>query len=123
MRRNGKKSMPDIGTEQQIGTRVAEAREYLELSLVELAEMVGANPADIEAIEAGQTQVSATMLTEIGKALGRGIEFFTGDVSAQKAAQRAEFLARAAETLSDQDMGELQRFATYLRSRSESFAA
>lgn len=115
--------MPNNATEQHIGARVREVREYLELSTAELAEMVGLDQAEIEAIESGQTQVSAAMLTEIGKALGRGIEFFTGGVPVQKAADRTEFLARAAETLSDQDLGELQRFATYLRSRSESAAA
>ncbi|QEH79839.1 helix-turn-helix transcriptional regulator [Sphingomonas sp. C8-2] len=115
--------MPKIATEQHIAARVTEAREYLELSTNELAEMIGVTPGEIEAIEAGTTQVSAAQLSEIAKALGRGIEFFTADVSAQKASERTEFLARAAETLSDQDMGELQRFATYLRSRSESAAA
>jgi transcriptional regulator with XRE-family HTH domain len=115
--------MPDNATEQHIGARVMEAREYLELSTAELAEMVGLDFGEIEAIEAGQVQVSAAMLSEIGKAVGRGIQFFTGDVPVEKAAERTEFLARAAETLSDQDMGELQRFATYLRSRSESAAA
>ncbi|MEC3912596.1 helix-turn-helix transcriptional regulator [Sphingobium sp. CR2-8] len=112
--------MPNIATERHIAARVTEAREYLELSADELAEMIGVAPDEIEAIEAGTTQVSATQLSEIAKALGRGIEFFTTGVSAQKASERTEFLARAAETLSDQDMGELQRFATYLRSRSES---
>ncbi|KRA82554.1 helix-turn-helix domain-containing protein [Altererythrobacter sp. Root672] len=115
--------MPNDATEQHIGARVTEAREYLELSTAELADMVGVETAEIEVIEAGQAQVSAAMLAEIGTALGRGIEFFTCDVPVQKAAERTEFLARAAETLSDQDMGELQRFATYLRFRSESAAA
>ena len=115
--------MPSNATDQHIGARVTEAREYLELATTELAEMIGVASAEIEAIEAGQTQVSAAQLAEIGKALGRGIEFFTGEVPVQMAAERTEFLARAAETLSDQDMGELQRFTTYLRSRSESAVA
>jgi len=115
--------MPNTATEQRIAARVTEAREYLELSYDELAEMVGVEASEIQAIEAGDEQVSAALLAEIAKALGRGIEFFTADVPVQKAAERTEFLARAAETLSDQDMGELQRFATYLKSRSESAAA
>jgi transcriptional regulator with XRE-family HTH domain len=123
MKRSERKSMPNIATEQHIATRVGEAREYLELSCDELAEMVGVVAGEIETIEAGQVPVSAALLTDIAKALGRGIEFFTGDVSIEKAVERTQFLARAAETLSDQDMGELQRFATYLRSRSESAAA
>jgi transcriptional regulator with XRE-family HTH domain len=112
--------MPSTATEQHIAARVTEAREYLELSCEELAEMVGVEALEIQAIEAGDEQVTAALLTEIAKVLGRGVEFFTGDVPVQKVAKRTEFLARAAETLSDQDMGELQRFATYLKSRSAS---
>lgn len=115
--------MPNNATELRIAARVTEAREYLELSHDELAEMVGVQPAEIQSIEAGEEQVSAALLADIAKALGRGLEFFTADVTAQQAADRTEFLARAAETLSEQDMGELQRFATYLKSRSESVAA
>lgn len=115
--------MPNNATEQHIAARVTEAREYLNLSTAELADMVGVSTAEVEAIEAGQAAVSAAMLTEIGKALGRCIEFFTGDVPVVTAVERTEFLARAAETLSDQDMGELERFATYLKSRSESATA
>lgn len=115
--------MPNTATEQHIGARIVEAREYLELSTAELGEMVGIDPVEIEEIETGQVQVSAAKLTEIGKALGHSVEFFTSDVRVHTAAERTEFLARAAETLSDNDMGELQRFATYLQSRSESAAA
>lgn len=110
--------MPEIATDHHIALRVAEAREYLELTTDELAEMVGVSSANIQAIEAGNEPVSAALLLDIAKALGRGIEFFTLDISVQAAAERTDFLARAAETLSEQDMGELKRFATYLRSRS-----
>lgn len=115
--------MPETGAEKHIAARITEAREYLELSIEELADMIGADAAEMASIEAGDIPVSAAVLAEIAKTLSRGIEFFTADVPVQKAAERTEFLARAAETLSDKDMGELQRFATYLRSRSESAAA
>jgi transcriptional regulator with XRE-family HTH domain len=85
--------------------------------------MIGISSDDLERIENGDAPVSAALLAEIARALGRGLEFFTGNVSAKTASERTDFLARAAETLSDQDMGELQRFAAYLRSRSESAAA
>lgn len=110
--------MPDAATEQHIAMRVAEARQYLELTEDELADMVGVPVAEIVAIEAGNEPVSAALLLDIAKALGRGVEFFTAAIPVQAAAERTEFLARAAETLSDEDMGELKRFATYLRSRS-----
>jgi transcriptional regulator with XRE-family HTH domain len=110
--------MPDAAKVQHIAMRVAEARQYLELTEDELADMVGVPVAEIGAIEAGNQPVSAALLLDIAKALGRGIEFFTAVIPVQAAAERTEFLARAAETLSEEDMGELKRFATYLRSRS-----
>ena len=109
--------------ELRIAHRVTEAREYLELSIDELAGMVGVAPDEIHAIEAGEGPIGATLLSAVAKALGRSLEFFTADVSVGMVAERTRFLARAAETLSEQDMGELQRFAIYLRSRSEGASA
>ena len=110
--------MPDGVTDALISARIREAREYLELSTAELADMLGMSTDEVEAMEAGDS-ISLARLAQVAKALGRGLEFFTGEVPAASASERADFLARAAETLSERDMGELRRFATYLVSRSE----
>ena len=110
-------------TDTRIAERVREAREYLELSPVELAGMLGIEAEEYAGIEAGDTPVTAGVLAEIARCLGRSLDYFTGSVAPGVADDRTAFLARAAETLSDRDMGELQRFATYLRTRSESAAA
>jgi transcriptional regulator with XRE-family HTH domain len=115
--------MPKNATDLRIAARIREAREYLELSVAELAQMLAIEEGELEAIESGDASVSAARLSDIAKTLGRNLEYFTGKVTAEAASARTEFLARAAETLSDQDMGELQRFADYLRSRSEDTAA
>jgi transcriptional regulator with XRE-family HTH domain len=115
--------MPNAAAEERIAVRVTEAREYLEISQDELAAIIGIDADEIHRIEAGHSQVSAATLADIAKALGRGTDFFVSDLTAKIAAERTEFLARAAETLSEEDLGELQRFAVYLRSRSESAAA
>lgn len=107
----------------RIAERIRDAREYLELSVDELAEMLAMETSALGAIEAGKVPVTAGVLADISRCTGRGLEFFTGTVAANVAEQRTAFLARAAETLSDRDMGELQRFATYLRTRSQSAAA
>lgn len=111
--------MPDYLEGSPLGERIREAREYLDLSRSELAEMIGLNESRLIEIENGDYVPEATLLPVFSKALGRGIAYFLGDVDAKAAAERTEFLARAAEDLSDDDMGELQRFATYLKSRSE----
>ena len=111
--------MADGVTDALISARIREAREYLDLSIQELADVLGVPLLDAEALESGLTPIGAARLAQVAKALGRGLEFFTGAVPPAAATERADFLARAAETLSEQDMGELRRFATYLVSRSE----
>ena len=107
----------------RIAQRVREAREYLELSVDELAAMLEIEVQQYAEIEAGDRPVTAGMLAEISRCLGRSLDYFTGSVTPAAAEERTAFLARAAETLSDRDMGELQRFATFLRTRSKSAAA
>lgn len=115
--------MPNTLTDGHIALRVREAREYLEISVEELADMLSIAVNDLTDMEAGLKPISATFLPEIAKTLGRSLEYFTGEIPARTASERTEFLARAAETLSEQDIGELQRFAKYLRSRSQGAAA
>lgn len=115
--------MPSTALDGLIAARIREEREYLELSVEEFAAMLSVDADDVEVMESGSAPISAGRLAEVAKILGRSLEFFTGAVPASAVSERTEFLARAAETLSDQDMGELKRFATYLRSRSESQAA
>ncbi len=110
--------MPDVETGRHIANRVTQAREYLEISEHELADMIEVDAGEILAIEAGEKEISAPMLVMVSRALGKSLEFFTADVPAQTVDARTQFLARAAETLSAQDMDELERFATYLRSRT-----
>ncbi|WP_334654374.1 helix-turn-helix transcriptional regulator [Sphingomonas panaciterrae] len=107
----------------RIAARIHDARVYLELSVDEFAAMLNSQVEEVQAIEAGQVAVTGGMLTQIARCLGRSLEFFTADVPPGAADDRTAFLARAAETLSDRDMGELQRFATYLRTRAEGAAA
>ena len=107
----------------RISARIREAREYLELSIEELADMLSIEALELSEIEAGDKSISAAFLPEIAKILGRSLDYFTGEVPAQTASERTEFLARAAESLSAQDIGELQRFATYLQTRSKGAAA
>lgn len=111
--------MPSGVTDALISSRIQEARKYLELTLEEFAGMLGVPVEEAEAMESGLEPIGATRLAEVARVLGRRMDFFTGDVSAIAASERTEFLARAAETLSDRDMGELRRFATYLVTRSE----
>ena len=88
-----------------------------------MAEAIGVTAEKLLSIENGEDVADAALLPALAKSLGRGLDYLTGGVAAQDVVGRVEFLARAAETLSDQDMDELERFAHYLRSRSQDVAA
>jgi len=115
--------MHSVEAEARISVRVREAREFLGLSIEELAEMLGIDPEELEAIEGARQPVTAGFLPALAKTLGRSLDYFTSEIPAQTASERTEFLARAAETLSEQDIAELERFASYLRSRPRGAAA
>lgn len=68
--------MPNSAMDERIAARVTEARDYLELSQEELAEMVGVETVEIAAIEAGDQQISAALLTEIAESTGAGSGIF-----------------------------------------------
>lgn len=107
---------------EEIGRRVREARSYLSLSQEEVSSAIGIPRSAVSQIENGQRGLDAAELTALAKLLGRTVEYFTGGAEATKS-ENVSLLARAAEGLSDSDIGELQRFAAFLKSRSDTPAA
>lgn len=64
---------------QDIGARIREAREAMEMSQTELADAVGfSSPTAISLIEAGQRKVAIEQLELIAEELERPMEFFLG---------------------------------------------
>lgn len=106
----------------EIGRRVREARSYLSLSQEEVAMAIGIPRSAVSQIETGQRGLDAVELSALAKVLGRTVEYLTGGAEPTKA-ENVSLLARAAEGLSDSDIGELQRFAAFLKSRSDTVPA
>jgi transcriptional regulator with XRE-family HTH domain len=104
---------------EELGQRIREARLYLELSQEEVAAAVGIPRPSISAIESGTRGVDALELKRLAKVLNRSVQYFAGETTPDAADEKVELLARAAEGLSDSDISELQRFAAYLKARSE----
>jgi transcriptional regulator with XRE-family HTH domain len=102
-----------------IGTRLKDAREYLQLSQDEVAKILEIPRTAISLMEAGQRKVDAIELKKLSRIYQRPIDYFTGgtmDVVAP-IPESVQHLARTAAKLSDRDREELLQFARFLQSR------
>jgi transcriptional regulator with XRE-family HTH domain len=111
--------MPDDTERQVLGQRIREARNYLEMSQEEVAAAIGVSRQAMVAIEAGTRGVGALELKRLAKILNRSVQYLSGEEEASPADEKVAMLARAAEGLTDSDLSELQRFAAYLKARSD----
>lgn len=103
---------------QDLGRRLREAREYLELSQDEVASALNVPRSAISLIETGQRRVEALELQRLSAIYQRPIGYFTGENSEHAALpDTMQHLARTAAKLTDRDREELQRFAEFLHLR------
>ena len=109
---------------QLLGTRLREAREYLELSQDEVARLLDVPRTAISLMEAGQRKVEAIELKKLAEIYQRPIGYFTGEAGAATAPvpEAVQHLARTATKLSDRDREELLQFARFLQARQPSRA-
>jgi transcriptional regulator with XRE-family HTH domain len=115
------RSAPPQTTEkdrQQLGVRLKDAREYLELSQDEVAKVLDLPRTAVSMIENGQRKVDAIELKKFAEIYQRPISHFTGEDQVNSPLPKdVEHLARAAANLTDRDREELLRFAQFLQSR------
>lgn len=103
---------------QLLGSRLKEAREYLELSQDEVARILNVPRTAVSLMETGQRKVDVMELKKLAEIYQRPVDFFTGKQGVAKAVpETVQHLARAAAELSDVDRKELLRFAEFLRTR------
>lgn len=103
---------------EELGARLKDAREYLNLSQDEVAKALDLPRSAISLMEAGQRKVDALELKRLAELYRRPIGFFTGEKpESAPLPDEVQHLARTASKLTDQDREELLRFAEYLRSR------
>jgi len=105
--------------QEQIATRLREARDYVGLRQDHVATELGLSRSAISEIESGRRKVSATELTKMARLYERPVSWFTDDV-VKEVSREVEFLARTATELSDKDLGELQQFAEFLKNKGGS---
>jgi transcriptional regulator with XRE-family HTH domain len=111
--------MPPFDSERvDLGDRLREAREYLELSQDEVAKALKIPRSAISLIESGQRRVDALELRELAKLYQCSVASLSGEESPAAMPEDVAHLARAAATLTENDRSELARFAEFLRSRT-----
>lgn len=104
---------------QQLAQRLRESREYVGLSQDEVALALGVSRPAVTNIEAGTRKVEAVELERLSSLYGRTVNYLlNGEVQVEES--RVAFLARATQGLSDRDLEELGRFASFLRNSPKS---
>jgi transcriptional regulator with XRE-family HTH domain len=118
--RSGRAAPSQIPEEERqlLGSRLKDAREYLELSQDEVAKVLDLPRTAISMIENGQRKVDAIELKKLAEMYQRPISYFTGEEKTGSALPKnVEHLARTAAKLTDRDREELLRFAQFLQER------
>src|SRR3954464_8796684 len=81
---------------QLLGSRLREAREYLELSQDEVAKALHLSRSAMSLIEAGQRKVEAIELKKLAEIYQRPIGYFTGEAASETPMpETVQHLARA----------------------------
>lgn len=103
-----------------LGEKLRECREYLGFSQEEVAGVMKISRSAISLIEAGQRKVDALELKRLARLYQRPVAYFTGeDIFPASNSHGIQVLARKASQLSESDLNELQRFAEFLGSRTQ----
>lgn len=103
-----------------LGERLRQSRDYLGLSQDEVAKYLGIPRSALSNIENGQRKIDFLELQKLAKLYKQPVSYFTGETQPETGLpQDVAHLARAAVKLSQRDREELNRFAEYLKARSE----
>ncbi|OZE43156.1 MULTISPECIES: helix-turn-helix domain-containing protein [unclassified Rhodococcus (in: high G+C Gram-positive bacteria)] len=99
---------------QDLGNRLREVREYLNLSQQDVAGATGIPRSAISDIERGQRKVDSLELRKFSKLYRYPVSYLLGD-DPDESNIEVVALARAVTDLTEQDRNEVVRFAEFLR--------
>lgn len=111
--------MPDQSENdrRQIGARLRETREYLDLSQDEVAKFMKMPRSAISLIESGERRVDAVELKRFAELYQQPLSHFIDGPKQDAVPADVAHLARTATQLTPKDREELIRFARFLKSR------
>jgi transcriptional regulator with XRE-family HTH domain len=102
-----------------LAARLREAREYVQLSQEEVAQILQIPRSAISLIEKGERKVDALELKQLAQLYQRSVESLTNAEAAPELPQDVAHLARTASKLKARDLEELTRFAQFLAARKQ----
>ena len=103
-------------TREELGNRLRSAREYLELTQQEVAELVGLPRSAVSLVESGERKVDTFELKRFAEAYGRPTADFTGEAN-REIPEDLEALLRRAGDMTEEDRAEIVKFADWLLAR------
>lgn len=107
------------GQRLEMAARLKEAREYLGLSQEEVAAALNIPRPAISRIESGERKVEALELEQFARLYARSVQYFlSGEQPKEELEGKVAFAARALKGLSEKDLEEVARFASFLRASS-----
>jgi transcriptional regulator with XRE-family HTH domain len=101
-----------------LAARLREAREYVQLSQEEVAQILQIPRSAISLIEKGERKVDALELKQLAQLYQRTVENLTGAEAPPELPEEVVHLARTASKLTSRDLEELTRFAQFLQGRN-----
>jgi transcriptional regulator with XRE-family HTH domain len=101
---------------QQLGSRLREVREYLNLSQQYVADKTGIPRSAVSDIERGVRKVDSLELRKMARLYMHPVGYFLGE---EDAGDEVRALARAVTDLTEDDRAEVVRFAQFLRYSAE----
>jgi len=104
----------------EIGAKLKQARDYLNISQEEAAEAANIPRSAISLIESGQRKLDFMELMSLAKLYQRPMAYFTDDSFDVQPDPNAAVFARKYSDLSANDQKELEQFAEFLLLRSKS---
>ena len=110
-------------TEEQraaMAQRLREGREYVGLSQEDVAQALGLSRPAVTNIETGNRRVEAIELDRLATLFRQSVTYLlTGEDAVGAVPAQVQFLARATKGLSQKDMEEVARFASFLKRSSD----
>jgi transcriptional regulator with XRE-family HTH domain len=101
-------------TQEDLSARLREVREYLGLSQQFVCDQTGIPRSAVSDIERGVRRVDSLELQRLAKLYRYPVNYFLG-VSPAEESDALAALRAATEDLDDQDLAEVVRFASFLR--------
>lgn len=98
---------------RDLGARLREVREYLDLSQQVVASRTGIARSAVSDIERGHRKVDSLELRKLARIYGYPVSYFLGEES--PTSDTISALARAVDDLTPEDRDEIIKFAQYLK--------